>query len=262
MNQQLTNDQLKTMIFEYLRNNPETQFENILQFGIQSKIGRPVSTPESQMVLELLHELEVSNILMPAMNRANAGWPWFSLTSHGKQMLSGGGPPVYDYDGFLADLKARVPKCDVVILRYVSESLRAFQYNMFFASMVMLGCASEKAIVLLIDAYVSSIDKPTNQAKLRSRIANRDISTAFDEFKKSFDTTKNQVPLSQVIKDFDAHVDAIFTFIRLLRNSIVHPTAMPHVTSALAYANLQQFTYYVDTIFKLITYYESNKITV
>ena len=61
---------------------------------------------------------------------------------------------------------------------------------------------------------------------------------------------------------FDVHVDGVFTFIRLLRNSIVHPTGVPNITSAVVYSNLQQFSQYVETVFKLISYYGRNKIEV
>lgn len=241
---------------------PATSFGNIIGFGIESPIGRTLNQSESQSVLELVHELQVSNILMPAADRANTGWPWLSLTSHGKELLNNSGPPVYDYEGYLADLNKRIPGCDPVIVKYVSESLRAFQFNLHYASMVMLGCASEKAISLLIEAYINSIDKEANQNKLRSRIVGKDISTAYDEFKKSFDSTKVRIKLSQPINDFDTHVDSVFTFIRLLRNSIVHPGALPQITSAMTYSNLQHFSYYVETVFKLIEHYRTNQTIV
>ena len=106
----------------------------------------------------------------------------------------------------------------------------------------------------------STID--TNREKLRSRISSRDISFAYDKFKESFNSTKYQLSDAVFAKDFDAHVDGVFTFIRLLRNSIVHPAAIPNITSALVYSNLQQFSYYIETVFKLIEHYQSNKTKV
>jgi hypothetical protein len=259
---QLTRAELKNMLVEHLRQDPDTQFENIIQFGMESRIGRRLTGAESQSVLELVHEFITSNLMMPAMNRSNSGWPWLALTSHGREVLSKGGPPVYDYEGYLADLKGRVPELDEVVERYLGESLRAYQANLYHAAMVMLGCASERAIGLLIEAYVGSIGDETNREKLRARLAGRDISGRYERFKQSFDSTRNQIAASAAPRDFDAHVDGVFTFIRLLRNSIAHPAAVPNITAALVYANLQQFSYYVATIFELITYYRENKTTV
>jgi hypothetical protein len=199
---------------------------------------------------------------MPAMNRHNAGWPWMSVTEHGREVLSKGGPPVYDYNGYMEELLKRVGNLDQVLITYLSESLRAYQYNLFYSSMVMLGCSSERAIRLLIQSYVNAIDSQANQEKLLQRLNGRDISVAYSNFRESFDSTRNQVKSTDIVKDFDDHIDGIFNFIRLLRNSIVHPEGMPNMTSALIYANLQQFSFYIETIFQLINYYSQNKVTV
>lgn len=258
----LTLTQLKTLLIEYLKEEPQTQVLNIIGFGIERKIGRSLNGLESQAVLEMIHELIVSNILMTAMDRHNMGWPWLAVTTHGKEVLSKSGPSVYDYDGYLADLKIKVPNLDTVVESYLGESLRAYQANLYQSAMVMLGCSSERAIKLLINAYVESIEDKTNRDKLFSRISGRDISVIYEKFKESFNSTRNQINSDIIIKDFEFHVDGIFTFIRLLRNSIVHPLATPNITSALAYANLQQFSYYIVTVFSLIDYYQNHKTTV
>lgn len=258
----LTRDQLKNLVIEYLKQEPRIQFENLVQFGIERRINRSLNGLESQDILEIIHEFIVSNILMTGMNRSNTGWPWLAVTAHGEEVLSKGGPPVYDYEGYLADLKKRVAHLDSVVERYLSESLRAYQANLYYSAMVMLGCSSERAIKYLIDTYINSIEDDTNREKLRSRISGRDISVAYDKFKESFNSTKHQLSGSVFINDFDIHVDGVFTFIRLLRNSIVHPASIPNITSALVYSNLQQFSYYIETVFKLIEYYQTNKTKV
>jgi hypothetical protein len=261
-NNDLDRDQLKQLLIEFLKDHPETQVEVIIEHGIERPIGRGLENFESRIVLELIQEFVTSSILMPAADRRNAGWPWFSLTTHGKEVLAKGGPPVYDYDGYLTDIKGRVPSIDSIIEMYLSESLRSYQFNLYYASMVMLGLASERAIRLLIDAYLSSIKNSTNREKLRARVSKRDISTMYERFKESFDSTKTQITDSTIINDFDIHVDSMYNFIRLLRNSIVHPSVLPSITNALVYSNLQQFSYYIETIFKLIDYYQNNEITV
>jgi hypothetical protein len=122
----LTRDELKVFLIEFLKQQPRTQVESIIQFGIEGHIGRSLNRSESQLVLELIHEFIVSNILMTAMNRNNTGWPWLALTSHGQEVLNRSGPPVYDYEGYLADLRSRVVTLDTVVERYLSESLRAY----------------------------------------------------------------------------------------------------------------------------------------
>ena len=257
----LTRDYLKNLLIEHLKKQPATQV-NSIHLYIESQIGRNLKEQESRLLLEMINEFIISNILMPAFDKRNTGWPFLSLTFHGKEVLKEGGPPVYDYDGYLADLKARVPNLDCIVERYLGESLRAYQFNLYYASMVMLGCGSERAIQLLMDTYLNSISKEANRDKLRKRISNRDISTAYQLFKQSFDSTHRQVKLEDAVNDFDAHVEGVFAFIRLVRNSIAHPATTPNVTNALVYSNLQQYSYYIETIFKLIEYYKSNETTV
>ncbi len=258
----LSKEEAKLRLIEHFKRYPQTQIANIMAHGVEQPIGRALSTQESQMVLELIHEFTVTNIVMPAADRHNAGWPWFSVTAHGREVLEGGGPPVYDYEGYIADLKTRVPDLDSVVERYVSESLRTYQGNSYLASMAMLGCASERAMRVLFDAYVAAIDKEANRNKLKSRLEGRDISRAYVEFRKSFDTTRAQVHDSTIADDFDVHVDGVFHFIRLLRNSIVHPSGVPTITGAIIYSNLQQFSQYVETIFRLVSYYKGSTVSV
>jgi|SRR5215211_1752147 len=258
----LSREELKLNLIEYLKQTPQTQVANIMSFGIEQRIHRQLSHEESHVVLELIHEFIVANILMTSADRNNTGWPWLSVTTHGKEVLAKGGPPVYDYDGYMADLKARVPDLDEAVERYVSESLRTYQGNAYLASMAMLGCASERSMRLLFDAYVEAIDKEVNRRKVKSRLDGRNISRAYAEFKKYFDSTRAQVQDETIVNDFDVHVDGVFHFIRLLRNSIVHPSGVPTITNAIIYSNLQQFSQYVETIFRLVAYYKSNAVTV
>lgn len=259
-----SNDQiekLKYALIEVLKFKPKTQVENIM-VEIQARINRKLTESDENIILELIHEFSTSNILMPAMSRHSSGWPWFSVTKHGEKILNESGPPVYDYDEYIRHIKKRVTDIDQIILMYLSESLRAFQFNLYYSSMVMLACSSERAILMLIEKYIESIDKVDNKNKLKSRISKRDISVKYAEFKKSFDSTKNQITGKSISNDFDIHVDSIFNFIRLLRNSIVHPDSIPQITSSIAYSNLQQFSYYIETIYKLLDFYSNNKTIV
>jgi hypothetical protein len=262
----LSREELKLMLIEHLKQHPKTQVANILGYGVdgvEQRIRRPLLPQEEQLALELVHEFIVTNIVMTSASRSSTGWPWLTLTTHGKEVLEKGGPPVYDYDGYMADLKARVPDLDEVVERYVGESLKTYQGNAHLAAMALLGCASERAMRLLFDSYVAAIDKEPNRNKLKDRLEGREVSRAYKEFKKSFDSTRAQVQHGTIVSDFDVHVEGVFLFIRLLRNSIVHPTAeVPRVTSAIVYANLQQFSQYVETIFRLVAYYKSNVVIV
>lgn len=260
MNPEMTREELKTRILEYLRAEGGSQYENLRQFGLERSINRSLSHTEDRMILEILHELHTANILMPALDRSNTGWPWFALTPHGREVLAAAGPPVYDYDRYLSDLRGRT-RIDPIVGAFLSEALQAYQRSLFVAAVAMLGCASERAIWLLMNGYVDAIADQTNRDKLRSRIASRDISYAYKRFRESFDSTRHQLS-DELSADFDVHVDAVFQFARLLRNSVVHPATMPTISHAVAYASLQQFSYYLPTVTKIIEHVSTHPVTV
>jgi len=103
---EVNKEELKLAFIEFLKINPKTQVESIMS-GIEKKIGRRPTQDEEKIILELIHEFSTSNILMPAMDRYNSGWPWLGLTEHGLKIINNAGPPVYDYNGYLDDLKKR-----------------------------------------------------------------------------------------------------------------------------------------------------------
>ena len=247
-------------VLEALRSSPNSQWQNFLQFALPKALGRPPDHEEKETAREIFHELMTANILMAGSDALNSNWPFFSLTRYGRDVLSRTGPPVYDYDGYLSELRQRFPALDPTVERYLSEALQAYHRSLPLSSMVMLGCASERLVLQLIDAYVSSLESEASQQRLRQKTNNRDISEAFRVFRESFNSTRVQLREAQLGNDFELHVEGVFTFIRLLRNAIVHPKDSPLITPAIVYAHLQQFSYYAVTIGRLIAWYEGHQI--
>lgn len=258
---QLNRQQIREHLISYLPSDSQTQYRNIEQNAFEKPLGRVLTNHEFQLLFEVIQEFLATGILIPAADKNNVGWPWLSVTTRGMEMLRDSGPKVYDYDSYLADLRSRVDEIDEMVERFVSESLRSYQMHCYLASMTMLGCASERLIRLLIDAFAASIDGERNADKFRSRVNGRDISVAFDAFKKSFDSNRRQVRDQELVRDFDARVEGTFQFIRLVRNSIVHGSD-PSIPDALVYGSLQQFSLYAETIFALKRYFKANTITV
>jgi hypothetical protein len=140
------------------------------------------------------------------------------------------------------------------------KPFRRYQRNLYLASVAMLGCASERAIWLLINAFLDAVSDTKNRDRLRSSISGREISTAYKRFRASFDSVRGQLP-SSLHAEFDVHIDAVFQFTRLQRNAVLHPSTLPSVTHAVAYASLQQFSYYLPTVGKVIAHLAGHPIT-
>ncbi|WP_292326391.1 hypothetical protein [Mesorhizobium sp.] len=114
----------------------------------------------------------------------------------------GNGGPVAllpaEIEKFPQTLRDRVPECDDVILWFFQESLRCYKAESVAGAAFMLGAASEKAILLLIDTYAAAIADEVHRNSFLSRVNNRMISKKYDEFKASYAGSKNK-PNDQVL---------------------------------------------------------------
>jgi len=155
-----------------------------------------------------------------------------------------------EIENFPQTLKERVPSCDVVILWFFQESLKCYKANSPAAAGFMLGAASEKAILILIDVYVSRIKDETNREKLQQRINNKMISVKYDEFKRSFKSSAPKPKELIISQDLEQIIDNAFNFYRFTRNSVGHPQIIPDLDKGVILANMGQFIVYIERIYK------------
>ncbi len=215
---------------------------------------------DREKVREIIMNLMIEGIFSPGMNEANPNLPFLKVTRHGKEVLEAGQPIPYDPDGYIAHLKREVPSVDSVILTYVTESLQCFIRGNILASATMLGVASEKAVLLLIDAYVAAISDPARKQALEEKFEKAfSILRKFELLRREFEPVKRDLR-TNVADDLDIQLDGVFNLIRNTRNDAGHPTGNK-IERRQAYANLQLFIPYCKTIYNLISYLKCNPMT-
>jgi len=167
-----------------------------------------------------------------------------------------------DIERFPELLKEKVPNIDEVAFKFIEETLFAIKSNAILSAFFMLGAASEKVILNLIEAYGNAIEDESKREKfLKERIGKFFISRKFDEFKKSYKCSTPKPPTFKTDQDFEIKIEAIFQFCRICRNEVGHPQIVPDMDKGILLANLGQFIKYIETIYALIDFYENNKIT-
>lgn len=167
-----------------------------------------------------------------------------------------------DIEKFPQLLKEKVPNIDDVAFKFIEETLFAIKSNAILSAFFMLGAASEKVILNLIDSYGNAIDDDAKRERfLKERIGKFFISRKFDEFKKSYKSSSPKPPMFQTGQDFEIKIEAIFQFCRICRNEVGHPQIVPDIDKGILLANLGQFMKYIETVYSLIDFYEGNKIT-
>ena len=159
-------------------------------------------------------------------------------------------------------LQERVPACDEVVLWFFQESLRCYKAGSAAGAAFMLGAASEKAILLLIEAYGHRIKDEKNRESFFSRVNNKMISVKYDEFKRSYKSAISKPKDLALTQDLEQLLDGAFNFYRHTRNSVGHPQIIPDLDKGVILANLGQFIVYVERIYKLIDFYGANDVQV
>jgi hypothetical protein len=168
----------------------------------------------------------------------------------------------FEIERFPEVLKERVPSIDPIIVRFIEEAIVTIKAGSNLGCAFLLGGASEKAIYLLIDTYTAAIKDETLRSKFVSRTSGKFISRVFDEFKGSFKSSQNKPTGYGWTNDLEIKIEHIFQFCRICRNEAGHPHLPPNLDKGVLLANMGQFVKYIEDLYQLIGYYQTNEAKV
>lgn len=168
----------------------------------------------------------------------------------------------FEIDKFPETIRARVPDCDPVIIRFVDEAIRCIRAEALLGAAFMIGAASERAINLLIQTYGESIREEGNRTKFFGRINNRMISKRYEEFHASYKSCRSRPTDPVLAQDLDILIGAMFQFCRITRNEVGHPQIVPDLDRGVLLANLGQVLTYVERIYGLMKHFRENGVEV
>lgn len=165
-----------------------------------------------------------------------------------------------EIEKFPQTLLTRVPSCDDVVHWFFQEALRCYKAGSPAGAAFMLGAASEKAILLLIETYGNRIKEDANRERFFGRANNKMISVKYDEFKKSYKSAKPKPSGYPLAQDLEQLLDGAFNFYRHTRNHVGHPQIIPDLDPGVILANLGQFIVYIERIYALMEFFGKNDI--
>jgi hypothetical protein len=155
-----------------------------------------------------------------------------------------------------------IPECDEVIIRYAEEAVSCIIADAWLAATVMVGAASEKAILLLIDTYADAITNEAARERFKKKTDSRWISKKFEVFKQSYQSCKNR-PRDRVLSEgFGVAIESTFQFCRITRNEVGHPEIVPTFEKSEIIANLNHILRYIKLIYELMHHFQENGVTV
>lgn len=255
-------ERLRYFVIEVLRKNSYNSFHKVT-ISVESLARTEGLLPPNhnineENIREIMHDLYIQGIIVFGLNSSNPGWPWFKITEYGKKCLTENEIIPYDPDGYLKKLRESISNIDEVIIAYVIESLQAFLRGCYMASTVMLGCASEKAFILITNAYQNSIKDTKERDNFRRKMEDTHIKTRFDKLNYELNKIKADLP-ADIAENLETNLNGIFTLIRNYRNDVGHPTGKK-IDRETAYANLILFITYCKKAYNLKDYFGEKHI--
>ncbi|MCK9276438.1 MAG: hypothetical protein M0P57_15270 [Syntrophales bacterium] len=166
----------------------------------------------------------------------------------------------FEIERFPQLLRERIPDVDPIIVRFMEEAIIAAKAGANLGCAFLLGGASEKAILTLIDVYTKAISEDKMREQFVARTSGRFISRIFDEFKRSWKSSLNKPNGHVWSNDLEIKIENIFQFCRICRNEAGHPHLPPNLDKGVLLANMGQFLKYVEDLHELIRYYQQNKV--
>jgi hypothetical protein len=154
--------------------------------------------------------------------------PTFVVTEYGRRLLSEPNFSPQDWEKYKAAALLEVRSTpDDVVVTYLAEAVGAWRSMQYRASVVMLGVACERLILMLAQSVVDA-SLATHSAKVKSALESptpTPISRVYEDTRKPLVDPANPARLTPKLRGtIDRHLSAIFDHARTLRNAHGHPT--------------------------------------
>ena len=132
-----------------------------------------------QLLAEAHHYLLGHGYVAPAAADSYKNEPRrdkYNVTCRGTQYFNGDDPIPEEAKSYLEFLRQLLPTLDSVILQYIVEALTAFEREAYFATAVMIGAASEKAVYLLAASLLNALKPSARRTALEKALSGRSLS--------------------------------------------------------------------------------------
>jgi hypothetical protein len=192
------------------------------------------------------------------------GWPFLSVTDHGRRVLAEPRPVPYDPDGYLASLDKAAGGLRPSTTKYLEEALLTFRTGTYLASAVMLGAASEMLFLELCQAITGAIADPNGRDRFEDRTGPlKNMVSRMSEVTSWLKQKKRQLPDEWQRQEQFGVIDKVADLIRNRRNDAGHPQDPPAVpTHEEMYALLVVFPHYCKRLYELKAWLLTNPASI
>jgi hypothetical protein len=244
-------------LLELVKEEPELM---IHEERVQDALIRLADRSLGVLIVEAYQYLLTFGYIVPEpQGNRIPNWDGVRITESGRLWAEGSEPVPEDQGGFLATLKANVPRLDPVVLQYAQESVAAYNRRMFFASAVMIGAASEKTMYLLAYAIKDALKDQKEQKSIEKLLDERKMGKLLSWISEKVAHAKKVGMPYAVHEGADKHLIALMESVRVQRNDAVHPEAGKVQPEAVR-LTLSAFPGSCKKIYDLIDWFQKNQI--
>lgn len=220
-----------------------------------------------RLLFEILHDLYREGLIVSGTGKVESQealrWPWYRFTEHGRCVVENEQADIYDPDAYVQRLKDAIPTVDDIIVRYIGEASRCFAQRLDLSAAVMLGGASEKAVLLLCESFCAAVADSNARAKLEKQldtwVISKKYSVLWSNLRALIGPGKPTALPGELSQGLENIVDGVFHMIRTVRNSAGHPdTGAVDRSSVLA--GLVVFPTYCRRIYDMLDFFASNHV--
>lgn len=276
-NLKVNNEELRSLILECLKSKNSTQFESFYNYVYSNALEKnlikenhndiysfgksgSLENCDKARVQNILWDLIIEGIIRPGLGDGiNDNLPFLHVTEKGNQILNYDNVTPYDPDSYFKILYKEIPNIDSVIIIYLTEALNTFRIGCLLSSTIALGCAYEKAFVLLVQSFINAIENSEMQRKFKKAVEGKTIKRQYDELFKYYNSYFKTKLTGDLKEGFENSVFGIFEMIRSNRNDAGHPKGI-NINREELYANIIVFRNYLKKIYNTINWLERNKI--
>jgi hypothetical protein len=185
----------------------------------------------------------------------------YRWTERGLQWIAGAEPVPENAGAYLEFLRSRVSPLDPVIEQYVLEAVAAFERQAHFASAVMLGAASEKALYALAESLLGAIKNGKERENLQNLFDRRRLFALFALVQKTISVASKKALPHAISEGATTHMMSIYEAIRVQRNDAVHPMNASVSADSVRFL-LVSFPYALQRAEALRTWFSSNSLSI
>jgi hypothetical protein len=254
---------LRSHLLAYIKRTPEGDFDVLgtLRQYLENH-GLTLGDDDLCTVEQILHEFYHEGIIVPGpkikakftMQGGTLLFPGYHTTAYGHKALAETDYQPHDPTGYLEKFRVDVPTVDPVIIRYLEECLTCFRHNLLLSAAVTLGCAAEKAVLLLIESFTDTLagtDQTDFERETNTFIISRKYRALWSRLE----------PMAKTLPDglgtnLESVIHNTFDIIRTTRNDAGHPST-GLIEKDAVHANLLLFPIFCKRIYKLIDHFSA-----